>query len=197
MKDEKILDGAAMSGFLVNNMNKKEVLSSLTIIANKLDDSGRHQSADALTEVARRVAQYDDDYDFGDFENQDRFEPVDDYNAYEERQLDLDRWHESQEGMTGFGDIQGAIDDVMYTQSGGNNVSFEILEDEDGHYYAMPSEEYESNGSDYDWRKTIPPMTEQELMAFRENQQREYEDIPGETPLGMELDGGSDIDFDY
>lgn len=53
----------------LNNMNKREVLSSLTIIANKLDDSGNHQSADALTQVARRVAQYDDD--FGD-DYQDR-----------------------------------------------------------------------------------------------------------------------------
>lgn len=175
-------------------MNKKQVLASLTTIANKLDDSGNYASADALTEVSRRLAQYDDDFGGDD---QDRFERDDDYNVYEERQLDLDRYLENQEGMTGFGDIQGAIDDIMYTQSGGNNVSFEILEDEEGRYYAMPSEEYESSGSDYDWRKTIPPMTEQELIAFRENQQREHEDIPGETPLGMELDGGSDIDFDY
>lgn len=177
-------------------MNKKQILASLTTIANKLDDSGNYESADALTEVSRRLAQYDDDFDFGG-DDQDRFERDDDYNVYEERQLDLDRSLESQEGMTGFGDIQGAIDDIMYTQAGGNNVSFEILEDEEGYYYAMPSEEYESSGSDYDWRKTIPPMTEQELIAFRENQQREFEDIPSETPLGMELDGGSDIDFDY
>lgn len=177
-------------------MNKREVLSSLTIIANKLDDIGNYQSADALTEVVTRLAQYDDDFDFGG-DNQDRFERDDDYNVWEENQLDRDRYLESQEGMTGFGDIQGAIDDIMYTQAGGNNVSYEIVEDEEGRYYAMPSEEYENNGSDYDWRKTIPPMTEQELMAFRENQQREYEDIPNETPLGMELDSGSDIDFDY
>lgn len=176
-------------------MNKKEILSSLTIIANTLDDSGNYISADALTEVARRVAQYDD-YDYGDYDNQDRFGRDDDYNVHEENELMKDRWHERNEGMTGFGDIQGAIDDIMHTQAGGNNVSFEILEDEDGHYYPIPTEEYDNNDYDYDWLQTIQPMTEQELMAFRENQQRGYEDIPGETPLGMELDGGSDIDFE-
>lgn len=173
-------------------MNKREVLSSLTIIANKLDDSGNHQSADALTEVARRVAQYDDD--FGD-DYQDRFERHDDYNLYEERQLDLDRIYEQNEENGGSYDSEAeAMDAIRRQQADYGNEPYVMLIDFDGDddrntsYDIMPVSRYEEQGHWMQSYKDIPSGTPEELAPYAR-------DFETETPLGMELDGGFD-DFE-
>lgn len=190
MKDRKILVGMAVER--TKQMNKREVLSSLTVIANKLDDSGNYQSADALTEVARRVAQYDDDYDYGDFDNQDRFERDDDYNVYEERQLDLDRMHEQNEENGGSYDSENeAMEAIRRQQAEYGNVPFVMLIDYDGEddrgtsYSVMPLDRYEEQGHWMQLYKDVPVGTPEELAPYAR-------DFETETPLGMELDGGFD-----
>lgn len=172
-------------------MNKREVLSSLAIIANKLDDSGNYQSADALTEVARRVAQYGDD-DYGDFDNQDRFERDDDYNVHEERELDRDRWHEQNEENGGSYDSEDeAMEAIRRQQAEYGNEPYVMLIDFDGDddrntsYDIMPLSRYEENGHWMQSYKDIPTGTPEELAPYAR-------DFETETPLGMELDGGFD-----
>lgn len=170
-------------------MNKREVLSSLTIIANKLDDSGSHQSADALTEVARRLAQYEDD--FGDV-YQDRFERDDDYNVHEERQLDLDRQQEQNEENGGsYSSESEAMEAIRRQQAEYGNEPYVMLIDFDGDddrntsYDIMSLSRYEENGHWMQFYKDIPPGTPEELAPYSR-------DFETETPLGMELDGGFD-----
>jgi len=172
-------------------MNKKEVLSSLTTIANTLDDNGHYASASALTEVARRVAQYDD-YDYGDFDDQGRFERDDDYNSYEENQLDLDRMYEQNEENGGsYNSENEAMEAIRRQQAEYGNVPFVMLIDYDGEddrgtsYSVMPLDRYEEQGHWMQLYKDIPAGTPEELAPYSR-------DFETETPLGMELDGGFD-----
>jgi cobalamin biosynthesis protein CobT len=172
-------------------MNKKQVLASLTAIANRLDDSGNYESADALTEVLRRLAQYDDyDYDFGHDNN---FERDDDYNVYEERQLDLDRMHERNEEENGgsYDSEAEAMEAIRRQQAEYGNEPYVMLIDYDGDddrntsYDIMPLNRYEENGHWMQLYKDVGPATPEELAPY-------VRDFETETPLGMELDSGFD-----
>jgi len=174
-------------------MKKKEVLASLVELANIFDKQGLFAQADALTEVGRRLAQYDDD-DFGysDSDRLSELEGIDDYNRFEERQLDLDRWHEqSEENGGSYADENEAMTAIRRNQAEYGNEPYVMLIDHDGEddrgtsYDAMPLSKYEENGHWMQLYKDIPAGTPEELAPY-------MRDMETETPLGIELDGGLD-----
>ena len=191
MKVQKTLVGTEVERI---NMKKKEVLASLVELANNFDKQGLFAQADALTEVGRRIAEWDDDFD-GGFDDQERFERPDDYNVFEERQLDLDRWHEQNEENGGsYVDEDEAMAAIRRNQAEYGNEPYVMLIDHDGEddrgtsYDVMPLSKYEENGHWMQLYKDIPAGTPEELAPY-------MRDMETETPLGMELDGGSDIDY--
>lgn len=177
-------------------MNKKTILSNLIELANDFDNQGMLKEADDLTEVARRLAQFDDDFG-SDFDDQERFERPDDYNVYEEHQLDLDRWHEQNEENGGsYSDESDAMSAIRQNQAEYGNVPYVMLIDYDGEddrrtsYDIMPLSKYEENGHWMQLYKDIAPGSSEELAPY-------MRDFETETPIGMEYDNGSDIDYDY
>lgn len=194
----KILAGTAEERI---NMNKKEVLASIIELANELDSVGAFKDADTLTNVGERLANWDDDFggdfDYSDSDRLSDLEGIDDYNRYEERQLDLDRWHEQNEENGGsYADEDDAMSAIRRNQAEYGNEPYVMLIDYDGEddrgtsYDIMPLSKYEENGHWMQLYKDIPAGTPEELAPYAR-------DFETETPLGMELDGGSDIDFDY
>lgn len=169
-------------------MNKKDVLNNLLDCANQLDSQGRFAEAETLTEVGRRLAEYDD---FGD-SYQERFEPLDDAAEYERRQLDLDRWRDQNEENGGsYESEKEAMKAIRHQQAEYGNVPFVMLIDYDGEddrgtsYDVMPLDRYESEGHWMQLYKDVPAATPEELAPYAR-------DFETETPLGMELDGGVD-----
>ena len=171
-------------------MNKKEVLASIIEMANEFDAQGAFVDADALTEVGKRLAQWDDegggDYDYSDSDRQSELEGIDDYNRFEERELDRDRWLENQE-EEGHDSIESAMEEARRLQADNDNVPFIIVVDDEGSFYAMPENHFAS--SQFDTVQQVPPMTPEEFRAYHDAQRMEDESIyERETPLGMELD---------
>lgn len=164
-------------------MTKKEVLASIIEIANEFDSMGAYENADILTNVGQRLAQFDD------FE----FERPDDYNSYEERQLDLDdaRFDRDEEDGGAYGTEADAMSAIRRQQADGTNEPYVMLIDFDGDddrntsYDVMPRSRYEEYGHWMQLYKDIQPGTQEELAPY-------LTDFETETPLGMELDGGFD-----
>lgn len=165
-------------------MNKKEVLASIIEIANEFDSMGAYENADILTNVGQRLAQFDD---FDDFERPD------DYNTYEERQLDLDdeRFDRDEENGGSYDTESDAMSAIRRQQAGYANEPYVMLIDFDGDddrrtsYDVMPRSKYEENGHWMQLYKDIQPGTQEELSPY-------LTDMETETPFGMELDGGFD-----
>jgi len=167
-------------------MDKKTVLAELVKMADEFDSKGAFENADALTEVAKRLAQFDDDFGGGSWERDD------DYNVHEENELMRDQWLERQsEGEGRYSSEEEAMEAARYRQANEANVPYVMLRDIDTDddrettYDVMPLEEYNREGSYLEGYRDIPPANHEELARY-------HRDLETETPLGMELDGGFD-----
>jgi hypothetical protein len=172
-------------------MNKKQVLASLVKIANEFDNQGEFEFADILTQVGVRIAQWDDEgFGGGDHE---RYE--DELGNHEMNELTRDHWlddHDEPEEEEGsfYRDIDSAVSDIHSQQVAGMNETFYVFQNDEGLLYAVPDSTHTQSHDQF--VKAVPAMTKEELAAYVDYQRQQYEDIPGETPLGMELDDPHD-----